>query len=248
MTKKQSKNGYILHEGDDIVVIAVGFASASANSKTGGMIQVYILHRHLSPLNAVRSGADSLICGDCQHRGNKGQKRRCYVNLGQGPRSVWECYKRGGYGYADPAEYRALFSGKRVRFGAYGDPAFIPERIVRAIASVAERWTGYTHQWRANGNAWLRDFVMASCDSVRDASDAIAANWRYFRVARRGDSARLSREISCPASAEAGKKTTCSNCCLCDGSRADDRRANIVIQDHSVIARSQPMGLFVVLA
>ena len=41
-------NGVILHEGSDVVVIATGLKAKSANAKTGGMVQVYILMRGLS--------------------------------------------------------------------------------------------------------------------------------------------------------------------------------------------------------
>ena len=47
---------------------------------------------------ALKRGLDFLICGNCIHRGDgKGKKRTCYVNLGQGPRAVWEAWKRGRY-------------------------------------------------------------------------------------------------------------------------------------------------------
>ena len=243
-------NGVVLHEGAEIVVIATGLAAKSQNTKTGGMVQLYILMRELSPLAAVNAGSDVAICGTCPHRGTlvdgKITARRCYVNLGQGPRSVWSAYTRGRYRHAGIEEYGSIFGGRAIRFGAYGDPAFIPQRIVAELARVASFHTGYTHQWKTN--AWLQTFVMASCDSQADAIEAQAAGWRTFRVSRKGDTAKLQREISCPASAEAGKRTTCSQCGLCDGTHADDHRANIVIQDHSMIASNRPMGLIQIAA
>ena len=238
-------NGVILHESSDVVVIATGLKAKSANAKTGGMVQVYILVRDMSPLDAVKAGADVAICGNCPHRGaivdGKLIGRRCYVNLGQGPRSVWQAYTNGRYGRVDISEYSKLFSGRAIRLGAYGDPAFIPRAIVAELTRVASFHTGYTHQWKTN--AWLKAYVMASCDSQSDAIEAQADGWRTFRVARKGDTAKLEREISCPASAEAGKRTTCNKCALCNGKASyTDARASIVIQDHSVIARSRPMG------
>ena len=249
--RTENKNGVVLHEGPEIVVVATGLEADSQNTKTGGMVQVYILMRELSPRAAVNTGADVAICGTCVHRGTivagKVTARRCYVNLGQGPRSVWSAYTRGRYRHAGIEEYSALFGGRAIRLGAYGDPAFIPQEIVAELTRVASFHTGYTHQWRTN--RWLQSFVMASCDSQSDAIEAQAAGWRTFRVTRKGDTAKLQREISCPASAEAGKRTTCAQCGLCDGASAPcDQRANIVIQDHSVIASNRPMGLIQIAA
>jgi len=242
-----NKNGLVLAETAETVTIATGLDSSSANAKTGGMIQVWILRRDMSPLDASKSGKDDAICGDCPHRGvmvdGKLTARRCYVNLGQGPRSIYVAYTRGRYRHVDASEYAELFGGRLVRFGAYGDPAMMPREVVEGIARVAHGWTGYTHQWRSESAQWLNAYCMASCDSVEDVERARADGWRTFRVARKGDSAKLAREISCPASAEAGKRTTCDKCRLCDGARAGDARASIVIQDHSVIASNRPLGV-----
>ena len=48
-------SGYILHETKDVVVIAT---MESVNEKTGDIIQIWILYRHESPVEAVKSGND----------------------------------------------------------------------------------------------------------------------------------------------------------------------------------------------
>ena len=238
-------NGFVLYEDDTIAVIATGFKAASTNAKTGAMVQIYIILRHESPMDGIKSGNDIAICGDCVHRAKYTDgvmvpgSRRCYVNLGKGARAVHACYARGGYRRLEPSEIATKFTGLLVRFGAYGDPAMMPQWLVVAIAAAAAGRTGYTHQWQTA--TWLRPFVMASCDSAADAVRAVAAGWRYFRVAAFGNTVKTTGEISCPASAEAGKKTTCDRCRLCSGTTANDRRKSIVIQDHSVIARSNPL-------
>ena len=236
-------NGVILHESRDIVVIATGLTVKSHNAKTGGMVQVYILRRDMHPVEAVQTGADAAICGDCRHRGTLG-KRRCYVNAAKGPAMVYGAYTRGSYRRVETSEYPELFAGKRVRLGAYGDPAFIPLPIVRAVVDACDRHTGYTHQWRTCDQDYAR-YLMASVDSADEARVAVNAGWRYFRVTGIGDGERLNREISCPASAEMGHKAHCVTCCLCDGMvprvGVSDKRANVVIQDHSVIARRVPL-------
>lgn len=245
MTNRINRNGYVLHEDDNIAVIATGFKKASANAKTGAMVQIYIILRHESPMDGVKSGNDIAICGNCVHRAKYTDgvmipgTRRCYVNLGKGARGVHGCYARGGYRRLTPSEIAEIFFDLLVRYGAYGDPAMMPKWLVELIASVARGRTGYTHQWETA--AWLQPYVMASCDSAADAVRAVAAGWRYFRVAGYGDTVKSANEISCPASAEAGKKTTCDRCRLCNGTTVGDRRKSIVIQDHSVIARSNPL-------
>jgi hypothetical protein len=243
---KNMPNGVILQETDDIVVVATGL-NGSDNSKTGDMIQVWILCRNQSPVTALNEGRDSAVCGDCIHRGTlvpKGDKtvsvgRRCYVNIQNAPTSIWNAYRRGVYPHASTSDYNLLFSGRMVRWGAYGDPFFINESIIKRVCEVAFGHTGYTHQWR-NAPDWMRGYLMASCDSPSDAIDAVAAGWRYFRITTKGDETKLAREISCPASNEAGKRTVCAKCRLCDGATDGDRRKNIVIQDHSRIASSNP--------
>jgi hypothetical protein len=61
--------GASLLDGAPIVVIATGLARSSSNRKTGALVQTYILRADVSPTDAVRTGADSSICGDCPHRG-----------------------------------------------------------------------------------------------------------------------------------------------------------------------------------
>ena len=74
-----NKNGVVLEERGNRVVIATGLTKKSSNAKTGGMIQIYILHRHESPVDAVKSGADYANCGDCKHRSRTFKKRACFV-------------------------------------------------------------------------------------------------------------------------------------------------------------------------
>jgi hypothetical protein len=75
--------------------------------------------------------------------------------------------------------------------------------------------------------------LMASADSAQDQQDATAQGWRTFRV-RTADDTLEQREIACPASDEAGKRTSCDSCGLCDGARTEDRRANIAIIVHGI--------------
>jgi hypothetical protein len=238
-------SGASLIDGAPIVAIAVGLANDSSNRKTGAMLQTYILRSDTDPNNAVRMGADASICGDCPHRGHLARRddgslrnagRTCYVNVGQGPLGVYRAYTRGRYAdiggnTLQPDALEQLGAGRIVRLGTYGDPAAVPAEVWHALTARSAGRTGYTHQWRKPFARGLRSLCMASADSEADASLAHAMGWRTFRVVMPGDLARMPVEAVCPASAEAGKKLTCTQCLACGGS-ATGRRGSIVIAAH----------------
>jgi hypothetical protein len=76
---------------------------------------------------------------------------------------------------------------------------------------------------------------MASADKPRDALDASLKGWRSFRI-RAPEQPLAPREITCPASKEAGYKTTCAACRACGGldSKA---RVNVAIIAHGSTAK-----------
>ena len=221
-------------DGSPIMLIATGLKASSLNTKTGNMIQTWILRSDMSPVEAVKTGADLAICGDCKHRGGEvdgvhGIKRACYVTVWQAPRSVFESHGRGIYPRPMRGETRALFAGRSVRLGAYGDPAAVPlyvwRNVLRDIGSV----TGYTHAWR-NCDPGFARYCMASADSAVEKLEAESKGYRAFRVKLATDP-RLPGEVSCPASKEAGQKTNCAACKACGGMFAK-ARAGIVIDAH----------------
>src|SRR3546814_9892527 len=113
------------------------------------MVQTYIIRTDVDPVTAVREGADASICGDCPHRGDgTGKGRSCYVTLIHGPSTVYKAYKRGVYPKVDAFAAAALFAGRMIRLGTYGDPAAAPRSLWTVALSQAAGWTGYTHQWR----------------------------------------------------------------------------------------------------
>lgn len=229
-------NGMILWEGPSavdgapIVVIATGLKAGSTNSKTVAMVQTYILRSDIPPQEAINTGADESICGSCVHRGDgTGKGRSCYVAIFHGPRGVWAAYKRGSYDKA--TDLSALGDGRMVRLGAYGDPAAAPDAVWNELLTKAVGWTGYTHMWRhLDAKVWA-PLVMASADSVKDMDDAHAMGYRTFRVSPRGGEAIKGREILCPASEEAGRKTTCVECKACMGT-SGKAKVSVMIPAH----------------
>lgn len=224
----KTSNGCILYQGPSqldgspIVAILTGLQSASANRKTGDMLQTWILRADVSPTSAVKSGEDASICGNCAHRGEHGKGRTCYVTVVQAPTAVYRAFERGSYPRAAMDHYRAI-NARPVRFGAYGDPTAIPFDVWANVLRFTSRWTGYTHQWQDERFSAYQSICMASVDTEEEYRRAKLAGWRTFRV-RHADTPKLATECICPASDEGKHRTTCADCILCkgNGSRAKD--------------------------
>jgi hypothetical protein len=207
-------NGFVIHEDQHRVIIATGFSTRSDNRKTGDMIQVWILVKAVDPVEAIKSGLDRLICGSCVHRGHEengrfGVGRSCYVNVGQAPLGIYRAWKAGRY---PTLQWMDIFAGRKVRFGAYGDPTHLPLPLALAIAGVSSGWTGYTHQWRKPSLQGWRSILMASVDSIAELLIARSMGWSTFRV---GSEASVGESLC--ASERVG--TPCMDCLLCAGSR-----------------------------
>ena len=216
-------------DGAPIMLLLTGLATPSNNGKTGDLLQTWILLRDVAPHVAVKTGQDFSVCGNCGlrpllHKIAPIGKRPCYVKTFQAPLSTW---KANRHAPVFPVEgTRALVAGRKVRRGAYGDPGAVPAHVWDIFTDNAG--TGYTHQWRG---AYLSSFAMASVHDATERAEARARGYRTFRVSASADDI-LPGEILCPASKEAGELTQCADCNLCDGSRAGDRRKDIVIPAH----------------
>ena len=219
--------GYVVYEGSSLLdgspIVAI-VTLQSANRKTGDIVQTWILRSDVHPLSALKSGQDAAICGDCKHRPFLGGA--CYVNVGQAPSRVWGAYKAGKYPRLNPWEVAERIAGRVLRLGSYGDPAAVPSWVWRALVHKANGWTGYTHQWRIRQS--LHDLCMASVDNEEEYQQAKASGWRTFRV-RTEDETLMQREIACPASDEAGNKTTCERCRLCAGTAKPAKDIAIIV-------------------
>lgn len=229
------KNGIIYegpsaYDGKPIVVIATW---SNRNRKTGGVLQTYILARDINPLEASKTGADFTICGTCPHRGEPtadparkiAKNRTCYVNLGQGVLVVWRGFQRGAYPMAaDSASRKALGRGRVVRVGTYGDPAACPAHVWDELLSECAAHMAYTH-----ASGWRPDIAMQSADSLDEAQSAWAKGQRTFRVLQNVEE--LTRdEVLCPASKEAGQRTTCASCKLCGGLATRSAKSIAIVQ------------------
>lgn len=193
----------VLHETDNIVCIAT---RTSNNVKTGNMAQIWILYKHELPTAAIKSGNDVHICGDCAHR----KHGSCYVNAGHAPNQVYKAWSHGKYPKGKPRDLMA----EDVRFGAYGDPAFMPTKLIKDIAKYANSWTGYTHQWQTCDQD-LRHYFMASVDSPVEYQTAKALGWTTFRTVLPKEQMFLNESV-CPSPI-----VTCKQCKKCNGKKQD---------------------------
>lgn len=234
---KPNSNGVVFYrgkssiDGADIVAIAT---LKTSNTKTGDMVQTWILREDLNPLETISQGLDSSICGDCKHRGNgDGTQRSCYVDIAKAPLGIYRAYKRDRYIKYDSINGEPLWvKNKLLRCGSYGDPAALPFEIWDPLVKASEGHTGYTHAWKYCDQRF-RAILMASVDSDVERQEAKSKGWRTFRV--RSASEPISREVICPASEEAGKRRTCEDCLACSGTRygaISEKAADIVIVAH----------------
>jgi hypothetical protein len=215
-------------DGAPIVVLAT---FQSANRKTGNMVQSFILRTDAKPTDAVRNGMDASICGSCIHRYDPVTgMRTCYVNVGQSVNAVYRAWSGGKYPRISPIDAAHLVRGRRIRLGAYGDPAMVPDQVWRDFLRLSSGHTGYTHQWKTASN--YRDLCMASVDNDAEARLAWSMGWRTFRV-RESSDAVIPGEVTCPASKEGNNRTQCERCMLCSGNQnRRGVRPGIVIIKH----------------
>ena len=210
---------YLIYEGPSVLdgqpifAALTGIENPSKNAKTGPLAQVYYMRSDMPPVEAIKTGEDSSICGNCPHRGGS-----CYVNAAQGPSAVYKAHKAGKYQPINPV--KAGF-GRSIRLGAYGD-ACIPIEITEKLISKARMWTGYTHQMGAIPG--LKEIVQASVETPDQAENYQALGWKTYRT-KLPEEKLLKGEILCPSE----KGIQCIACGLCNG-----QQKNIAINVHGV--------------
>ena len=236
---------YILYEGASLLdgkpIVVIGIPKSS-NSKTGGMFQTIIMRSDIDPITASRLGEDFSVCGECVHRGvphegdsGGAKKRSCYVMLLM-VLSVFKAYKKGNYKRVQPVGLQSMHDaladigdGLVIRLGSYGDPAAVHGYIWDSLISKAKGRTGYSHQATLEGADYRPDLTMRSADTIQEAEQAWARGERTFRVTANVKDIVQGKEIMCPASEEAGRRTTCEQCKLCSGNTINAKSIAIVV-------------------
>ena len=233
---KQLRAG-IIYRGpsqiDGLPIVAIATYS-DRNTKTGKVLQTYIIRSDLSPLEASKSGQDFSICGDCKFRGEansdperkQAKNRKCYVNLGQGPTIVYKSFNRGVYPIAnDHASRVELGENRVVRLGTYGDPAAVPSYVWDQLLSECQSHLAYSHQ-----SGFRPDITMQSADTLAQAQAHWAKRARTFRVIDSLADIDKANEILCPASKEAGRRVQCVKCQLCSGLTSNSKKSIAIVE------------------
>jgi hypothetical protein len=223
--------GPSLIDGGPIVVVAI---ASNRNTKTGDMLQTYIMRADIDPRDASKLGLDKSICGACPMRGRatndpqakQAKDRACYVLLGQGPLIVWRGLESGLY--PETKDIAAMGRGRMVRIGTYGDGAAVPAYIWRALISEAIGYTGYSHQSKVESAAFDPSLYMVSSESFPHAKEQWVKGYRTFRILESIDQIAKGFEILCPASKEAGQRVQCADCGLCAGNSVKAKSIAIV--------------------
>lgn len=119
-----------------------------------------------------------------------------------------------------------MSNGRYIRFGTYGEPSVLPVGLVAGMTAIASQWTGYTHQWRKKPE--FSPYFMASVHNMAEMLRAEMAGYRSFIASKTG----LDKDIAiqCPASKEAGYKSTCEKCGLCSGSEGKGRKSVQILE------------------
>ena len=220
--------GPSLIDGAQIAVIVTGVVRPSQNIKTGPMLQVWVLRQDVHPNEAVKTGQDESICGQCPLRGTgDGTLRSCYVRVDTGPSAVWRKYTSGGYSSPDPEQWGDWLKGRDVRLGAYGEPTAAPASVSYRLIEHARTWTGYTHRWAelsqaGKGEVW-RNILMASVESDMQAQHAQRLGWRPFLALPDGQDT-PEHAFLCPAERD-DNPLLCMTCGACAGTKFGTRKA-----------------------
>jgi hypothetical protein len=114
-------DGPSLLDGVRTIVLVSGYDTPSINSKTGDMLQAYILRADMLPSDAAAIGADETVCGQCAMRPIivKAMRLRgskdipCYVDKVRGPDGVWKSWAAGNVEYVTPSEAAARYAKLR---------------------------------------------------------------------------------------------------------------------------------------
>jgi hypothetical protein len=175
--------------------------------------------------------ADGAVCFDCpfsQNRGCYTAKYTQYSGFLSSLRSIgkshsWESIPE--FNSEIHSDLLSMAAGNYSRFGTYGEPTLIPLSLVANLCAVAKSYTGYTHQYMRK--AEYAPYFMASLHSEKQMPYAEKLGFRAFIASKQ----HLSKPfVNCPASAEAGYKSTCSACGLCSGTAGKGSKSIWILQ------------------
>lgn len=257
--------GYVIYDGpsqldhsSNVIAVVNTIGGDSHNKKIGPLAQAWFFRGDMHPMEAIKSGGDTAVCGNCVF----GKGNGCYVGK-HVISSVYGAWKRGSYPQKDPAtvgRFVSLFvQAKRItglRLGAYGDPASVPFSVIQQLCDPVREAggvvVGYTHQWTEKyalpgglADPRLSQYAMASAHGPVEAHASTQRGWRPFTVLTDMEHRTAHKPGGfhlgiCPASNEGRdlRKNpevgpSCATCGACDGVRGpEDKRSGISILVH----------------
>lgn len=166
-------------------------------------------------------------CNGCALRDSKD----CYAWYGTmrvGHANVLKGFK------SNPSNYTFAFalanrnkSARMVRVGSIGDPSRASHYELREVEKACNEeglaFIGYTHMWRDKANDNLSNLLMASCDNVSQADEAVEKGWRATTIVpwdmkeKRFITPAGNVAVVCPA--QTSEAITCNICRLCEATR-----------------------------
>lgn len=201
-------SGKSLFDGEPIVAILTGWNRTSANTKTGWMVQTYVIRQDIAPTEAVKTKQDYSVCGNCPLRGST-----CYVRV-EVINNVWRKYQSGGYPQLNTEILNTIKRRSlKVRLTAYGEATAVPLSAWQPLLKASSGFTGYTHQWRKCDPFW-QEYLMASVQFDGERAEAKSLGWRTFRVLSDLNDLEAGETICHNIKNE---KIQCEACGLCNG-------------------------------
>jgi len=182
-------------------------------------------------------------CKGCNLRPDAGGG--CYAwsgNSARGANSVRRAYANGKAVDLASVLQRTPRSSKCVRFGAIGDPSRVRRSKLNADIALARaegfKVLGYTHMWtREPHNGRLRAAFLASCETLEQASDALARGWL---VSVAGPES-VPGMVTCPHYAR--PEIQCNRCGMCDVSTLRKTGyTGVVFPAHGISRKRLPMA------
>lgn len=175
--------------------------------------------------------ADSAVCFDCpfsQNRGCYTAKYQQYAGFLSSLRAIgkshnWESIPE--FSESIKENLLKMSAGTYCRFGTYGEPTLLPLSLMAEICQQSKSWTGYTHQYLRKPE--FAPYLMASLHSEKQMPYAEKLGFRAFIATKE---ALQKPFVNCPASEEAGFKSTCSKCGLCSGSEGKGQKSVWILQ------------------
>ena len=209
------------------------------NSKTGPIPTAYV-GRTVDEALASCQGCALLYLGECY----------AWSAMRRGFASTRKGYARDPERYTIESALRARHPAARaIRFGALGDPSrggvkriYHAARLARAegLATI-----GYTHFWRQWRYRGLSRVLLASCNTLGEAREAVAKGWVASVIVPESTPGRIVKDsgnayVICPAQTRKG--TTCNDCRMCDPQHpvwSAGKVQGVAFLNHSPAARSR---------